>query len=281
MGVNLNKVSERQEKEEQKAAARDVGNIVWHDRMIVGSNPMRLLPPWTDEGPNANDFCREIYQHWGANPQYPNSPLTCPKRTHGLDGDCPVCDKVAQLRATGDAADAEQAAKIQAKVKYLSNAINLLDPVYTQEDYDIAKAAGAPDFEVGDTKIVVWRYTASIYKQILDCFTALQTDITDIESGRDLVVKRTGKGMQDTKYNVILKDASAVDVVGELKLINLDAMSAPKTTAELAAAVGASLPASSPALPASTPTTAPTPQGAEGNTANALEAAMINALGKA
>ena len=258
MGVDLGKVKDRQKQEEQKAAARASGGQRYLDKLQVGENPLRILPPWTDEGPNANDFCREIYQHWGVDPNNPKAPVTCPKRTHGLDGECPICDYVQALRKTGDPGDAERAAKIMAKVRYYSNVIDLNDPVFTQKDLDEAKAAGREvKFSVGDTKVKIWRYGASIYKGILDYFSTLKTDITDLQSGRDVVVMRKGTGVQDTKYNVIMRDASPVTIVGANFTYDLDRLNPAKTSVELsgllAGTPGAVVSAPGPAMAAPPP----------------------------
>ena len=241
MGVNLSKIKDRQKVEEQKEAARQTGGVrSW--KPPSGRSNIRLLPPWTDEGPNAGDFAREVFTHWNVGDGEAQRTFTCPLKTPDLGGPCVVCDHVSALRATGDPVDSENAQEDSASQGFQSNIIDLDDPVFTQKDYDDATNGGKDvSWSVGDTKVQLFRYGPMIYKQLLDLFADLQMDLTDLVTGRDLILKKSGQGKTGTKYNVILgADPTPVSVVGgpiEKQLYGLDDLYPPRTPVEMSAAL--------------------------------------------
>jgi hypothetical protein len=254
MGVDLTKVKKRQQEEEQKEAARLTGGVRrWSPK--TGTNNIRIMPPWTDEGPNAGDFAREVYTHWRIGTGDNQMSFTCPLKTPALGDPCPVCEKVEALRATGDPTDAERASEMQAKQGFLSNVVDLDDPVFTQEEKDQMVTAGRDvSWDVGDTKIQTFRYGPMIYKQLIDYLVELG-DITDLVAGQNVVIKKTGAGKQGTKYNVFPKGSAPVQVIGqpvEKAMYNLDALNKPRTTAEMLGSLSGNLAQSaSPGLPSS------------------------------
>jgi hypothetical protein len=266
VGVNLDKVKQRQKEEEKKAAARMAGGFrFWSPKQ--GKNLVRLLPPWTEEGLNADQFEREVYMHWSVGDGENTSSFLCPKKTPNLEGGpqpCPVCDEVDRLRATGDPTDAEAATKIAAKQRFYSNIIDLENPTYTQDDIDEWKAnSNNPQsevpFDVGHTKIQVLTYGPMIYGELLNLFADLDMDLTNIDAGRNIIIRRTGKDLQ-TKYKVIMEaHDSKADIIGKPlkeRLVNLDTVMLPKPQEEMLAALSAAPPAPS-SLP---PAVAPPPQ---------------------
>lgn len=269
MGVDLKKMRKRQQEEEEKAAARAVGGFkYWSPE--VGENRVRFMPPWTEEGPNANDFTREVYIHWNVGPEEKGVTFPCPVKTpHGPDISCPVCLFVKQLRSTDDAADQEVAAETAAKQRFYSNIVDLKNPEYTSQDVVDWKAKNQGESECpflpGDTKIQVFSYGPMIFKDLLDIFND-NIDITDLQTGWDVVIKREGKGRQ-TKYRVRLDSAKgecafkfkSKDPI-EKKLINLDRIMPYKPVEDMEAAIRGALPTSN-LLPAgSPPPSLPDPQ---------------------
>ncbi len=241
MGVNMGNIRKRREEEEKKEAARSMGVArIWKPKQ--GKNNIRILPPWSDSGDNADSFAREVYTHWSVGEGDKRRSFTCPQLTPGLDGDCPICIEIARLRSTTDTMDMEVADEIRGKQGFLSNAINLDDPVFTKEDYDTAAIGGTePSFNIGDTKIQVFTYGPMIYKQLIDSFDLLNKDLTDMTTGRDLIINRSGKGKTGTKYTVIVgPNDSVCTFSGGVEVYDLDAMYPQRTTAEMKQALGGS-----------------------------------------
>lgn len=241
MAVDLNKIKQKRQEVEAKAAARAMGRPrFWSPKS--GANRIRILPPWTAEGYNCNNFAREIYQHW-LEIEGKRIPFTCPTKTPDLGGPCALCDEVNRLRATNDPSDAETATEIRASQGYMSNVVDLDDPVFTQKDYDTVVASGdEPKFEVGDTKVQVFQYGSMIHKQLMDNFVLLNTDLTDAVNGREVIINKTGKGRTGTKYNTIVGAPGPLVWEGadpvEKRLYNLDSLSAPREDADVRQAIG-------------------------------------------
>jgi hypothetical protein len=261
MGVDLAKQKQRQKEEEQKTAARAAGGFKFWSP-AVGENRVRFMPPWTEEGPNANDFAREVYVHWNVGPEEKGVTFSCPAKTPDGPGSvCPVCNFVKQLRATEDAADQEIAADIAAKQRFYSNIVDLSDPLYVAQDIVEWKAKSQGNnecpFTVGETKMKVFSYGPMIFKDLLDIF-ADNIDITDLQTGWDVKITREGKGRQ-TRYRVRLDSAKgqspfvfeAKDSI-EKRLVNLDNLMPYKTVEDMENAIKGSLPASQ-LPPAGTP----------------------------
>lgn len=190
-----------------------------------GDNDIRVMPPWTDEEPFRGAFCREVAQHWGISEDQ-KGPILCPRETPHLEGDCPVCEFVDELRRDkNDIAKQELVKEIRAKKAYLINIVNLSDPVYNAGDVAEYKKA-RPDqdvpFKAGDPKIQVYACPKTIYNQILDCIMQNDTDITDLESGNDLVINRSGMGLT-TRYTLTPKLKSPPsDVSASVEFPQLD-----------------------------------------------------------
>lgn len=239
MGVNMDKIRTRVKEQEQREAARAAGGVRWW-RPKAGRNNIRLLPPWTDEGFHAGDFAREIHTHWNVGSGDGQSIFTCPAHTPGLGGPCAICDEIARLRSTGSALDLELADNMRAKPGYLSNIVNLDDPVYTAEDFEEASSGDRePSFNIGDTKIQVFQYGPMIYNQLLNEFDVQRQDLSDLNSGGNFVITKTGKGKNNTKYTVsLVKLGTPFTIEGDSKLIDLGVLNPPRSAADMQKALG-------------------------------------------
>jgi len=191
-----------------------------------GQNRIRILPAWTGEGPNANQFWREMYVHWGIGPDEENQVnLTCPRLTPGSETkECPVCDEYNRLRGTKDPNDLEMAKELRAKQRAYSNIIDLTDPTWSQEDLDEFKLQGVEEIPgVDSPKIQVFNYGPTILKELLDIFCD-EIDLTDLTEGHNVVITRTGKDLQ-TQYRVRIETKSTpAPVDSEPDLHDLDAI---------------------------------------------------------
>lgn len=243
MPVNLKKIDQKLQEDAQKEAQKNIGQIRnW--KPVIGRNQIRLMPP--AEG--LEDYCKEVYTHWQVgNDKSP--PFTCQVQTPGLSGGCPICDEVNRLRATNDPVDQDTANKMRAKREFVANIVDLNDPTFSQEDYDSLVSAGREaTFDVGDTKIQVFRFGPMIYGQINNVFAALKKDLTDLTTGRDIVLNRTGKGKENTKYTATALDPTPFENVGApvlSKLYNLDAITAPRIVSDMQAALSGAVPSRS------------------------------------
>jgi hypothetical protein len=290
MGVDAAKVKQRAEEEAQKAAARAAGGFsYWSPK--GGKNRVRFMPPWKHcehggsdrcqlpECKTADNFCREIFVHWGIGASDSNEngqSFSCPVQTpHSPSGgSCPICVHVAQLRATKDAVDAEMANELRAKQRFYSNIVDLDDPVYTSQDVDAWKAkqddkSRECGFKPGDTKVQVFSYGPMIFKDLLDIFC--EVDISDLNGGHDVTITREGKD-RETKYRTRAEFNPSAHVLRgrpiNEALIDLDRLMpfAPPDQmqaalrGEVAPAVAAGKPV--PALPAATTQPAAQPQAA-------------------
>lgn len=280
MGVNMDKVRKRIKDNERKDAARQAMGARWW-KPKQGRNNIRLMPPWTDSGMNAGEFAREVHTHWNVGEGDNEIHSTCPANTPDLGGECLICLERARLLATGDPVDLQRAHEIRATEGYVSNIVDLDDPTYTKEDYDEASASGRePDFNIGETKVQVFRYGPMIHKQLLDNFDAHGVDLTDIASGATIVLTKTGKGKTGTKYTATaVPTPSGFDFLGDYKVYDLEALNPPRDDADIRQALGAASVATQAALPpVATPPTTQIGQQVQNRKQSQLEKQMMAAL---
>ena len=239
MGVNLQKMQETKAELDAKAALRAAGGArFWKAK--VGNSKIRLLPPWTNKGAFADDFAREVAVHWNVGEE--NQRFLCPVKSPGVEGPCPICDLVAQLRKTEDPGDSELANELRPRIQYFSNIVDLEDPVYTQKDVDEYKSrqqdkSKEVPFTVGTTKTQVYGYGPSVYEKIVNLFAVLFQDLTDLKTGRDIIITRKGNDKNNTRYDVIQADATPLKVQGELRMTDLDAFQQPAKLEDMQGAV--------------------------------------------
>lgn len=208
MAIDIDKVLKQKQILEAKLSRSGNGATgikFW--RPEDGENIIRILPPWTTEGPFSGQFWREMYQHWNVSTEQ-KGPVMCPAKTPGLDASCPVCEFVDELRADKSNPEGQILAKdLRVKLVYLLNIIVTDDPTYTAKDMAEWKKS-RPDtevpFAVGATKIQFYACPTTIFEQILNLISRNKSDITDLSSGRDLTVTKfpNKKEPKLTRYQV-------------------------------------------------------------------------------
>lgn len=231
--VDISKMKNRLQEEERRETARDRPSFRYWTP-AVGKNVIRLLPPWTDEGPSSGDFYREFFVHWSDDANNVQS-FTCPEKTPNVEngGNCSICAYVAALRATKNLADSELAGKLAARQRFNSNIVDLQDPVYTKKEVDEwndrnSESGRECSFEIGDTKVQLFSYGPMIFKDLLSIFSQ-GIDITHPQKGYNLHIRRDGKGRL-TKYRVALDVGAgqcALEVEGKGLpeiMVNLDSV---------------------------------------------------------
>lgn len=232
MALDWNKVLKQKEELESRLARGNGGGGVKWWKPANGENRIRILPGWADEGDFAGQFWREVYQHWNVNPEEQKGPLLCPKHTPGVEGACPICEFVEELKADKSDAAAQKLYKdLRAKGAFLLNIIDLKSPEYTAEDVaEWKKARPEQDvpFEVGDLKIQTWACQTTTMDQIFATMKTNELDITDLEEGKNLAINKfPNKDPRKTRYEVsiIIKSKPVVLPEGtkipDLSMVNV------------------------------------------------------------
>lgn len=192
----------KQRTEEKLSRGGGSGASFW--KPAAGENKVRIMPPWADDGEFVGQAWREVAQHWNVSEDQ-KGPVLCPRNTPDLEGECPICDFVAELKQNKADVNAQALVKeIRAKTTYLLNVVDMKDPVYTAQDVAEQKK-NAPNrecpFEVGDTKVQIYACPTTIFDQILGIITSSGKDITQLDGGRTLVItKYPNKDRFKTRY---------------------------------------------------------------------------------
>lgn len=217
MGV-LDKVQQaKQEVEERLSRGGGMRAQFWKPKN--GENLIRVMPPWTNPthdpelelSPDLqfyeDQFWRQVAQHWNVNPEEQRGPILCPKETPGLEGDCPICEFVTELKSDKKNVQAQELAKeIRAKTAYLYNIVDMNDSEYTAEDVAEFKKSRPGDdvpFQPGDTKVQIYAAPATVHDAILGMITGNKRDITRLDTGRAVIIERhPNKDPKKTRYSV-------------------------------------------------------------------------------
>ncbi len=204
MSINMDKLlAARRALEEKKAQSGDFQSVKFL-KLNAGANLLRICPPWTNEGQFAGDFYREVAQHWNYDEEQ-KAPLLCPNKTPDIKEACPICEFIDELRADKTNVEAQQLAKdLRAKTTWFLNVVNVKDPVYTAADVAEAKQAkpdAEPSFKAGDLKVQVFAPGPTIFNGILNVIIENKLDITNPETGHNITITKSGKGL-NTDYSV-------------------------------------------------------------------------------
>ena len=212
MGLDWNKLNQQKDALEEKLS-KSGGARAKFWKPSPGMNRVRVMPGWAEEGDFSGQFWREVHQHWGVSEDQ-KGPILCPKNTPHLEGKCPICDLVAELKANKSDPQAQEVAKdIRAKSAFLLNVVDMADSEYTAQDVAEFKKARPGDdvpFEVGSVKVQVYACPSTVFNQILSVIQVNEMDITDPDEGHDVTIKKSGKGLM-TRYetNIVLKPSGA------------------------------------------------------------------------
>jgi len=222
MAIDWEKINNKAKELEERADFTPRGPAIKFWNPKSGSNIIRVLPPWTNEGDHADVFFREVAQHWGLSSDS-KAPVLCKEKTPYLNGKCAACDLVNDLRKDKTDATAQQLAKDhRAKSAYLFSIIDRADPEYTAADIAaMTKGEGDEDLPaVGDMKVQVFPANFTVFQGVMAAMTSDKLDITDPKEGHDITIKKTGSGQFGTSYSVITKIKPS-PVGGNYKLVDL------------------------------------------------------------
>jgi hypothetical protein len=241
--TDMNRVKEKWEEEIRREAARKSRTQqVQFWKAKPGTSHIRVLPPWTEEGPNAKIWWREIVKHYNVKAQ--ESPdnnnvfmVTCASKTEdswyqlnlppNTVSQCLICDYINELQAAGEI---QLANDMRAQIRYLMNIIDISDPVWTKENTDQLKLKNVPQNiipKVGSPKIQIYEAPPTVMKPLLD-FYSDKVDLVDIEKGHDIKIEREGTD-KTTSYRVrpVITPSKAKYITDKDldNLINLDQVS--------------------------------------------------------
>lgn len=215
MSLDMSKLQQQKAKLEQELS-RGSGRSAKFWRPKPGNNVIRIMPSWTTEEPYAGQFWREVSQHWGVSEDQ-KGPILCPFTTPGIDGECPICAFVEELKKDKmNTASGALVKEIRAKKAFLVNVVDDADPVYNAQDvaeYTQKRPDSDVPFEAGDPKIQVYACPKTIFDQILTIIMDNDQDITDLAKGNDITINKSGAGLT-TRYTVTPKMKPSESDVG-------------------------------------------------------------------
>lgn len=204
--------AERERLKAEQAAKRARAGFL---KTEEGQTLVRVAPPWRA---NLTSPILKAWMHKIKDPNDLEAPpkwtVPCNSKNHGKR--CVVCTKCKELRATGSKVDKELAFQWGSQQRYY---------------------AAAQTVEKLSEGWLLWEFGVQIYDELLAILSneELGGDVTNPETGRNLIVDRTGKGKNDTKYKVkaVMKPSRLPQALLD-SLIALDQLIAlvPDATAE-------------------------------------------------
>lgn len=174
--LNMDTIAKLQKQEEARSSG-NFSNIQW-DKLKDGANIRRILWPKGD----SESFFMDAYYHYRMG-QNADKTVLCPK-TFDHNAECPICAIAERLRKIGTDEAKQMARNYSPKRRVFMNVIDR-------------------DSDPEGTNPKVLGVGPMILKQVLDTMMDVDYgDITDYATGRDITIKRKGKGL-DTEYSVL------------------------------------------------------------------------------
>lgn len=199
----------------------------------------RILPTWRKEG---EQFWHDFGQHFIKDGKGDlKAVYVCVDKTYGRP--CQVCDAIgAGIRASSDDDMVKMLKEANAAARILVNALHI--------DGD------------NPNEPVILELGPMAFNEILNIVTEWGADVVSLDKGMDMVIERTGKGMQ-TRYSVnVASKSQPVDAAVMKKIVNLDEYVAQESEEQARRAL-MNLSAASGMLPAPSATPAGKPSMAE------------------
>lgn len=162
-------------KEAAKAEASAGQSQEWL-KLNTGTNVVRILPPLAGK----TSPWVTIYQHFIKVPGAKAVVFNCPRRMANMR--CPACEKADRLRATGNPADERASKEFNPSMRTISFGLDRENP---------------------EKGIQMFAFGAMIKKRLIHFREKLDKDFTHPTEGFDLVIDRTGQGL-DTEYQTDL-----------------------------------------------------------------------------
>jgi len=162
------------------------------------SYQIRILPPWTDTGVNAELPYKKIHQHWDLTG---GKRANCPAsgKPEERTDKCFICEQRIQLEDTGHPDDMARSKKLKPNRRFVYQVIDRSDPVFTANDRETEQK---PEL-VGEMKIKFLSVGWMAHEKVLDLFASAHWgDVTDPFEGYDVEMSRTGTGLK-TVYSFL------------------------------------------------------------------------------
>ena len=146
-----------------------------------GSTKVRVLPAIDPKNPEKDFYCKAT-THYSVSPNLPKVPVTCPK-SKNAKAQCPVCEKVEELKASPSKSDNAEASRMVGRTRYYINVV--------------------PREGDSQGKVMVYPAPKQIHIKLLQLLGDTEyPDITDPIEGLDIKFLRTGEG-KETKYDAV------------------------------------------------------------------------------
>lgn len=176
MGLDIEKLRRKLAETQERMSGGSIGDFkFWKPK--PGRNVIRILPP----KPGSEDFYSEARVRYNVGPN--KKMVVVPINDNEP---CPIKDFVDALFKTGDKDDEKLAKRMRATTRYY---FNIIDRSLEEGDE-------------GYGEVMVFGCGASIFTDVLGLIVDPDYgDITDPENGYDIIITRTGTGL-DTEYKV-------------------------------------------------------------------------------
>lgn len=162
----------------------------WNPR--EGKNVIRILPAWTTKGVNAGKFFYRAFLHYGFRAEGRNRAYPC-LQMFDEHASCPACEFIDVLKEEGSEESTNLSRRLRRQARYYVNLIDRRTP--------------------GEVKIYGMRR-----RQMRALRGYLQDpdygDVTDPEEGRDVIIDRTGVGLQSQYEIRIRPKTSEIELEG-------------------------------------------------------------------
>jgi len=187
-------------KQKKQAIQQASGRRVKTLKPTPGKSRWRILPSWRGDG---QQFWHDFGQHFIKNTAGElQAVYVCLSKTYGDDRPCEVCNSLSSaIKACDDDTVIEKLKEASSKGRILLNALHL--------DGEDPKTPG------------ILELTPTTFEKFLDLFAEYE-DLMDLDAGRDIIITRTGSGL-NTEYSIMV-GAKTVKVDRAIlpKLHNLD-----------------------------------------------------------
>lgn len=209
-GLNIEKLRQKLADTQEKMKGNGGGGDYSFWSPKDGRNVIRILPPT----PGTEDFYVESLVHYNVGPN--KKMVTCGKMARGT---CAVCSYVDALFKSGDKQDEALAKRMKAKSRYYFNVIDR-----TVEDT-------AEEFG----NVLVYGSGPTVFTDILGIIVDPDYgDITNADEGYDLIITKSGKGL-DTEYKTNARPKQSAIGIGDWaeKAVDLSTLTKPRSDADL------------------------------------------------
>jgi hypothetical protein len=170
-GYDYSRFRDKLRDEFERGQSSGAEMLILKDRAAV-----RILT-WVDTAGEERMFS-ESPVHFGITKQ----PINCPQ---GAQGYCPICEAGRIAKASGDPDEEKWAQSVEARRRFLFNVVNM-------------------DVQPEQRKVQVLTAPYSLKQAILALYTDPEYEKAIFLEGRDLILTRTGTGLQ-TEYNAKIK----------------------------------------------------------------------------